>query len=650
MQLNIDLQQLAQRESEQVEWKENVADSNDIVASLVAFANDLQNLGGGYVVCGAREDKDEHGFPLLVKTGLTASRLKEVEGKVIQRCRDLVTDPITPHVVEVSIDAPERRILVFIQPATGKAHSFRKGNEGERFFVRRARRTEEARNGLLRELLVRKGALEPWDRRPCEGATVNDLDLLVLRDTLQRMGIFSPDRGVEPYLSDEVALSPFVPPLCSRERMTGLLRPRNFTVLLFGRETQRFIPGAVGLFSIYPGVDRSDSHAERQELAGNLLEQARRLTELLDIQSYTAFDKNDPTSPNAIKYPKKALYEALGNALAHRNYELPDPTRFVVFSDRIEVLSPGALPSGVDPDAFREGRAEPKWRNQALAWFFTRLQLAQAEGQGIPTIFRAMREQGCPPPILEADEARVRCVLPAHPRHAVLQALRGVEQSLALDDLSTAQEQLRQIMAKDPLNYRAVQLFAEVQYALGDPAPVESYLNAHRDQIEGFPAIVLLQLAEALMVAGRPSPLARALAQTLLLAASKGRLEERELRRIVVAMNRSYDYHASLSLLGRQLQEHPEWKRNASLLQLRGDALLGMAKSCRHTGNNPARPLATRQRAWRQFHEYLARAESDLREALTLSLDESLTRQIRRNLEYLNKLRRENTLPKDRKR
>ena len=28
-----------------------------------AFANDLQNLGGGYVVCGAKEEKDENGFP-----------------------------------------------------------------------------------------------------------------------------------------------------------------------------------------------------------------------------------------------------------------------------------------------------------------------------------------------------------------------------------------------------------------------------------------------------------------------------------------------------------------------------------------------------------------------------------------------------------
>ena len=63
----IDLRQLSLRESEQIEWKENVADINDVVETLSAFANDLANLGGGYVICGAQEEKDEYGFPNLSK-------------------------------------------------------------------------------------------------------------------------------------------------------------------------------------------------------------------------------------------------------------------------------------------------------------------------------------------------------------------------------------------------------------------------------------------------------------------------------------------------------------------------------------------------------------------------------------------------------
>ena len=96
---------------------------------------------------------------------------------MLARCRDRVSPPITPLVEELPSDDDSRRVLVFIQPATGTAHTFRRGNEGAKHYVRVSRSTIEARNGVLRELLVRKGALEPWDRRPCNGATTNDLDL-----------------------------------------------------------------------------------------------------------------------------------------------------------------------------------------------------------------------------------------------------------------------------------------------------------------------------------------------------------------------------------------------------------------------------------------------------------------------------------------
>ena len=419
----VDLKTFSVRESEQVEWKESVADTDDVVKTLSAFANDWANLGGGYVICGAKEQKDQYGFPEICSVGLSASQIKEVENKVMAACRDRVSPSITPLVEEIPTQFPDRRILVFIMPATRSAHRFRSRDDAQKYFVRLSRETREARNGLLRELLVRKNVVEEWDRRPCLTATVNDLDLLALRDSLQRMNVFHPELGVEDYLSENKQLSALVPPLCFREPLTGLLRPRNFAMVLFGRNLQLHIPGAYALFSKYPGVDRSEPHAERTELTGTLVDQARRLVELLDFQSYVVFNKTDRSSPNAVKYPAQALHEAMVNALAHRDYEVADPTRVTVFSDRIEIVSPGSIPSGISLDELRSGRAPAKLRNQSLAWFLNRLQLAQAEGQGVPTIFRTMREEGCPPPRFEANEVRVICVLPAHPRHVPQQSL-----------------------------------------------------------------------------------------------------------------------------------------------------------------------------------------------------------------------------------
>ena len=119
-------------------------------------------------------------------------------------------------------------------------------------------------------------------------------------------------------------------------------------------------------------------------------------------------------------------------------------------------------------------------------------------------------------------------------------------------------------------------------------------------------------------------------------------MEERELRRIAVALLRAHDEPGALSLIERQLIEHPEWEKHASLRQLRGDALIGLAKRCRTTAKKREIASATRDRAWKEFHAYLARAERELNDALSLSVDPFLTEQIHRNIEYLEKLRREN--------
>ena len=70
----------------------------------------------------------------------------------------------------------------------------------------------------------------------------------------------------------------------------------------------------------------------------------------------------------------------------------------------------------VRAEALLANRLAPfRRRNQSLAWFLSRLQLAQAEGQGIQTIRSTMKAAGCPPPRFDATEVSVTCVLRAHP-------------------------------------------------------------------------------------------------------------------------------------------------------------------------------------------------------------------------------------------
>lgn len=424
MTFNIDLKELSARESERVEWKENGVDKfiiQSIVKTISAFANDIANFGGGYVICGAKETKDEFGFPKVLYTGLGAEKLKEIEGKVFQHCRDYVSPSIAPIVQELDNPADKStRILVFIILASPDAHTYRDG-ETLNYYVRIDKETKEARNGILSQLLIKKQKIEYFDKRVSAKSSESDIDILLFRDSLHEMGLFHQNKSLEDYFSDREQIAELVPPLFVRNNFTGLMQPRNFALLMFGKKSSitAIFPELHTLVSIYKGLDRSEPTAERHTLTGSIIEQAKRAISILNTQAYMVFDKISP-KPNQVRYPIRALQEALINAIVHRDYEIPEPIRVTIFADRIEIMSPGSLHWGVDKEKFLNGRASPKWRNQSFAYLFNKMQLAQSEGQGIPTIFRTMKEEGCPIPIFDIETESVTCILPAHAGHQII--------------------------------------------------------------------------------------------------------------------------------------------------------------------------------------------------------------------------------------
>ncbi|MCU0289769.1 MAG: hypothetical protein MUF15_25670 [Acidobacteria bacterium] len=274
----------------------------------------------------------------------------------------------------------------------------------------------EARNGLLTELLIKKNQLDPWDHRINKNAEIQDIDLIALREYLQEMKLWNDKKTIDDYLSPGESLSSFVPSLTDRLELTAGIHPRNFALIMFGRNPIRFFRGAYIIYSIYPGEDRSEPTSKRYEITGTVVRQAYRLIEMLETEAHTIFDKTSDT-PNVTKFPLRAFQVAVINALVHRDYESYQPIRITAFRNRMEINSPGALPRTVEKEQFLAGRTAPFWKNQALAYFFNKLQLAQGEGQGIPTIYRLMKENGNPAPIFEFGLEHVICTLPAHPRY-----------------------------------------------------------------------------------------------------------------------------------------------------------------------------------------------------------------------------------------
>ena len=638
MAYRIDLSTLARRESEQVEWKENVADIHDVVATITAFANDISNLGGGYVVCGSHEVTDEHGFQSVQMVGLTASRLKEIEGKVLAACQRHVTPPIVPLVDVIPAMVEDRRVLVFTVASTAEAHQYRTGEDGGRYYVRLSHRTVEARNGLLRELLVRKGPRPPWDKCWHPEATIDDIDLIAFRDLLHQLGLWSGNGSLDHYLDPAHAASPFVPSFCVREPLTDTLRPRNFTLLLAGRSVQRFYPDAHAIFSMYAGADRSEPFAERTQIGGTLIAQARQLIERLNTEAILLMDKSSGAPPNAHKYPERALHEAVVNALVHRDYEAAHPVRVTAFSDRIEVMSPGSLPSAVRLDLFHAGRAAPIWRNQALAWFLVKLNLAQAEGQGIATILRTMRDEGCPTPEFRITPASLECVLPAHPRHQVMRDLQRAQRFIALGRFGEAAGLVDGLLAVDPFNFRVIEIFCEVNRAALRPDRVMAFVERLGEQVHTLPAGARMMLAEALAEGGDEMRVRRSLELTREIV--RDRRDQRQAIDGMGDLLAGQETDQALAAFDQVTSTRSNDDDSPEFLYLRGLNLLQLAQRCRDTARNTQGLSARKRRkTWDECHRWLDEAERNLRAATEREPDAPLRDQIDGQLTDLARFR-----------
>jgi len=79
--------------------------------------------------------------------------------------------------------------------------------------------------------------------------------------------------------------------------------------------------------------------------------------------------------------PRIVLEELLANALVHRNYFISAPVRVFIFSDRIEIISPGHLPNNLTVENIKAGNSNS--RNPVLASFANQILPYRGYGSGI---------------------------------------------------------------------------------------------------------------------------------------------------------------------------------------------------------------------------------------------------------------------------
>ena len=112
------------------------------------------------------------------------------------------------------------------------------------------------------------------------------------------------------------------------------------------------------------------------------------------------------------KIPEAAFREAIANALIHRVWDVDLQIRVSMYDDRIEVVSPGGLPSGITEDEYLSGKLSVL-RNRNLANVFYRLGFVEIFGTGITRIKQVYSEASVKPSF-EVSENAIQIVLPVY--------------------------------------------------------------------------------------------------------------------------------------------------------------------------------------------------------------------------------------------
>lgn len=437
-------------ESPRVEFKGSWDDKYtgaQVIRSICAFANDFQNLNGGYIVIGVAE---QDGVAVLPPQGLTPAEVEEAQQWIRGRCNTI--DPIYQPILSPEVIS-ERHILVVWAPGSQvRPHQAPESSErgaARKYFIRLGSSTVDAdTKAELKTQLIQLTARVPFDDRRALQANVLDIRETKVREFLHDIG-----SG----LVDEPDTRTLYRHLRIAEPVNGHDAPRNVGLLFFSQNPEQWFPGA-RIEVVQFAADAAGNVIEEKVFAQRPIhEQLRECLAYLENLSVRLIQKLPNLSQAAhwVSYPSLALREALVNAVYHRSYEgMQEPIKVYLFPDRMEIISyPGPVP-GIEQSHLDGSAPLPPVpaRNRRIGELLKELKLAEARGTGIPKVRRAMLQNGSPPPRFDFDQTRsyFRATLPAHPEYEAILTLQDVANLKAIGDTAGALQRLREAYSRSP--------------------------------------------------------------------------------------------------------------------------------------------------------------------------------------------------------
>ena len=366
----------------------------DWADEIAAFAN----AAGGAVLAGVADDGNV--------IGISRTQIASLDSLLVEVSTDTIKPPVRIRTHHRELSNGKLVLLVEV-PESDSVHE----SPGGCYIRVGASKRLMAGDERLRLTQRSLQARSLWfDKQPVPETGFGTLTEALWKPLLSAEGAAEPEAalGKLALLEDEEA---------------GVLRATVAGVLLCTPNPERWLPNACITATRYRGRDRSSGQIDSQEITGPLNQQIAGAVAFAARNMRVAALK-DPARSELPQYSEKALFEALVNAVAHRDYSMRGSRiRLSMFDDRAEIQSPGALPNNLTVESMASRQST---RNEALTSVLARMPVGGARGGEERLYFMERRGDGVPiirretwnlcaefPEYTVVDDSEVLLVIPA---------------------------------------------------------------------------------------------------------------------------------------------------------------------------------------------------------------------------------------------
>jgi len=348
---------------------------NRLADEIAAFANS----SGGSLVFGINDDREV--------TGLAKEQLDILEKDIVELCNDVIKPPVniyTEKSIFPGLSGEDCPLLLVNIPRSLWVHRSPGG-----YFRRQGSSKREMSPDILARLMQQRSQamLIRFDEQAVPDSSADDLESELWKPLVER----SEKPGEEVLIKCRLLVA-----------AQGKKSASVGGILMCNKAPERFLPGAFIEAVRYRGIRKDANYQiDAKQITGPLNKQIDEAMHFYNKNQFISAIKR-PYREERPQFSERAVFEAIVNAVAHRDYSVHgSKIRFFMFDDRMEIYSPGALPNTVSVESIHLRQAT---RNELLASLLSRCNIGfenehlsrrfylERRGEGVPIIMEESKK------------------------------------------------------------------------------------------------------------------------------------------------------------------------------------------------------------------------------------------------------------------